>query len=189
MVKFCTECGYKNEDISKFCVNCGHPFKNMDTLNSEDENNEDLHKSNINNESLGKEESKTDKPKELIDTEELVVDEKEDSEGTVDLNNESDESKKSGDIDELIDGAGKAAEVINKINDKTAFGLIVSCVGRKIVMKQLIDDEVEIIQNTLGENVLLSGFYSYGEFAPFQDNLLNCELHNQTMTLTTIYES
>mgnify|MGYP003409925425 FL=1 len=93
------------------------------------------------------------------------------------------------DIDELIDGAGKAAEVINKINDKTAFGLIVSCVGRKIVMKQLIDDEVEIIQNTLGENVLLSGFYSYGEFAPFQDNLLNCELHNQTMTLTTIYES
>mgnify|MGYP003586419971 FL=1 len=93
------------------------------------------------------------------------------------------------DIDELIDGAGKAAEVINKINDKTAFGLIVSCVGRKIVMNQLIDDEVEIIQNTLGENVLLSGFYSYGEFAPSQDNLLNCELHNQTMTLTTIYES
>lgn len=93
------------------------------------------------------------------------------------------------DIDELIDGAGKAAEVITKTNDKTAFGLIVSCVGRKIVMNQLIDDELEIIQEILGENVLLSGFYSYGEIAPFQDNLLNCELHNQTMTLTTIYES
>lgn len=93
------------------------------------------------------------------------------------------------DIDELIDGAGKAAEVITKINDKPAFGLIVSCVGRKIVMNQLIDDELEIIQEILGENVLLSGFYSYGEIAPFQDNLLNCELHNQTMTLTTIYES
>ena len=93
------------------------------------------------------------------------------------------------DIDELIDGAGKAAEVITKTNDKTAFGLIVSCVGRKIVMNQLIDDELEIIQDILGENVLLSGFYSYGEIAPFQDNLLNCELHNQTMTLTTIYES
>ena len=93
------------------------------------------------------------------------------------------------DIDELIEGAGKAAEVINKINNKTAFGLIVSCVGRKIVMNQLIDDELEIIQEILGENILLSGFYSYGEIAPFQDDLLNCELHNQTMTLTTIYES
>lgn len=93
------------------------------------------------------------------------------------------------DIDELIDGAGKAAEVIDKINDKTALGLIVSCVGRKIVMNQLIDDELEIIQDILGENVNLIGFYSYGEIAPFQDNLLTCELHNQTMTLTTIYES
>ncbi len=93
------------------------------------------------------------------------------------------------DIDELIEGAGKAAEVINKINDKSALGLIVSCVGRKIVMNQLIDDELEIMQEILGKNVLLSGFYSYGEIAPFEDNLLNCELHNQTMTLTTIYES
>jgi hypothetical protein len=91
-------------------------------------------------------------------------------------------------IEELIQGSGKAAEVINKINDKTAFGLIVSCVGRKIVMNQLIDDELEIIQDILGDNVVLSGFYSYGEIAPFQDNLLNCQLHNQTMTLTTIYE-
>ena len=92
------------------------------------------------------------------------------------------------DIDELIQGSGKAAEVIDKINDKTAFALIVSCVGRKIVMNQLIDDELEIIQDILGNNVVLSGFYSYGEIAPFQDNLLNCQLHNQTMTLTTIYE-
>jgi hypothetical protein len=93
------------------------------------------------------------------------------------------------DIDELIEGAGKAAEVIKKVNDKTALGLIVSCVGRKIVMNQLIDDELEIIQEILGDNVHLIGFYSYGEIAPFQDNLSTCELHNQTMTLTTIYES
>ena len=93
------------------------------------------------------------------------------------------------DIEELIQGSGKAAEVINKINDKTALGLIVSCVGRKIVMNQLIDDELEIIQDTLGDNVILTGFYSYGEMAPFQDDLLTCKLHNQTMTLTTIYES
>lgn len=93
------------------------------------------------------------------------------------------------DIDELINGAGKAAEIINKINDKTALGLIVSCVGRKIVMNQLIDDELEIIQEVLGDSVHLTGFYSYGEIAPFEDDLLNCQLHNQTITLTTIYES
>lgn len=93
------------------------------------------------------------------------------------------------DIDELIAGAGKAAEGIQKINSRTALGLVVSCVGRKIVMNQLVDDELETIQEVLGNNIHLAGFYSYGEIAPFKDNLLSCQLHNQTMTLTTIYES
>ena len=93
------------------------------------------------------------------------------------------------DIDALIEGAGEAAHAINKVNDKTALGLIVSCVGRKIVMNYLIDDELEAVQSCLGENVVLTGFYSYGEIAPFKDDINTCELHNQTMTLTAIYES
>lgn len=93
------------------------------------------------------------------------------------------------DIDVLIDGAGKAAKAIIPANDKTALGLVVSCVGRKIVMNYLIDDELEEIQEILGENVKLTGFYSYGEIAPFKEDLITCELHNQTMTLTVIYES
>lgn len=93
------------------------------------------------------------------------------------------------DIDVLIDGAGKAANAINKVNDKTALGLVVSCVGRKIVMNYLIDDELEEVQEILGDNVKLTGFYSYGEIAPFKEDISTCELHNQTMTLTTIYES
>lgn len=92
------------------------------------------------------------------------------------------------DIDLLIDGAGTAASYINKVNNKTALGLIVSCVGRKIIMNQLIDDELEAVQDVLGDNVNLTGFYSYGEIAPFHDDVLNCQLHNQTMTITTIYE-
>lgn len=91
-------------------------------------------------------------------------------------------------IDLLIDGAGTAANHINRINDKTALGLIVSCVGRKIIMNQLIDDELEAVQDILGDNVKLTGFYSYGEIAPFQNDILNCQLHNQTMTITAIYE-
>jgi len=91
-------------------------------------------------------------------------------------------------IDGLIDGSEIAAEQISKINEKTALGLVVSCVGRRIVLKQLSDEELESIGETLGENVQLTGFYSYGELAPFSKDILSCSLHNQTMTLTVIYE-
>lgn len=95
----------------------------------------------------------------------------------------------SPDMDELIDGAGNAARVIELANDQTALGLVVSCVGRRVVMKHLIDDEIEIVQEILGDNVQLAGFYSYGEIAPFNDHPERCQLHNQTMTLTAIYEN
>lgn len=93
------------------------------------------------------------------------------------------------DLEVLIDGAGIAAEEIERANSRTALGLVVSCVGRKIVMNQLIDDELEAVEEILGENVQLSGFYSYGEIAPFSEDIRSCQLHNQTMTLTVVYES
>jgi hypothetical protein len=92
------------------------------------------------------------------------------------------------DIDLLIEGAGEAAHLANQNNNKTALGLVVSCVGRKIVMSQLVDEELEAVAQELGDNVILTGFYSYGEIAPFEENIQKCELHNQTMTLTVIYE-
>ncbi|KIM09948.1 MAG: hypothetical protein KU29_01480 [Sulfurovum sp. FS06-10] len=91
-------------------------------------------------------------------------------------------------IDGLIDGSEMAAGMINQANESDALGLVVSCVGRRLVLKQLTDEELEVIGDTLGENVQLTGFYSYGEFAPYSDELLSCRLHNQTMTLTVIYE-
>lgn len=91
-------------------------------------------------------------------------------------------------IDGLIDGAETAANQIKPINDKEALGLVVSCVGRHLVLKQLTDEELESVQDALGEHVQLIGFYSFGELAPFSDQLQNCHLHNQTMTLTVIYE-
>lgn len=60
--------------------------------------------------------------------------------------------------------------------------------GRHLVLKQFTDEELEIIQETLGDHVQLIGFYSYGELAPFSHELQSCQLHNQTMTLTVIYE-
>jgi hypothetical protein len=91
-------------------------------------------------------------------------------------------------VDLLIDGAGEAANLANMSNGKRALGLIVSCVGRKVVMGQLVDEELEVVADVLGESVVLTGFYSYGEIAPFQNNIQNCQLHNQTMTLTVVYE-
>lgn len=93
------------------------------------------------------------------------------------------------DTDKLIEGAGHAASEIKIANKKPALGLVVSCVGRRLVLGQLIDEELEEVGNTLGDNVNLIGFYSYGEIAPFEVDTLKCELHNQTMTLTAIYEN
>ena len=92
------------------------------------------------------------------------------------------------DIDGLIDGSRKAAEYIDKINNKEALGLVVSCVGRRVVLKQLAEEELEVLGDVLGDNVHLTGFYSYGELAPYSSDILSCQLHNQTMTLTVIYE-
>jgi hypothetical protein len=74
----------------------------------------------------------------------------------------------------------------NRVNPPQ-LALIVSCVGRKLVMKQRVEEEIEEVHNVIGQKTAICGFYSYGEMAPFSDNTF-CELHNQTMTLTLISE-
>jgi hypothetical protein len=54
-------------------------------------------------------------------------------------------------------------------------------------MDQRVEEEIEEVQYAVGADVALSGFYSYGEMAPFANNK-KCVLHNQTMTLTLISE-
>jgi hypothetical protein len=60
-------------------------------------------------------------------------------------------------------------------------------VGRKLVLKQMVEEEVEAVQEAIGDHALITGFYSYGEMAPFLNDT-KCELHNQTMTVTTFKE-
>lgn len=91
-------------------------------------------------------------------------------------------------LDSLIEHAGMAAEVAKPGTlQPVGLCLVVSCVGRRLVMGQLTEEELEIVQEKLGNRVAVTGFYSYGELAPFSD-ILQCQLHNQTMTLTAIYE-
>lgn len=90
----------------------------------------------------------------------------------------------------LIDGAETAAEnCVGRIADipEPDLAILVSCVGRKIVMGQNIEEEVEVIRDLVGNNTAITGFYSYGEIAPFKF-MSRCELHNQTMTITTFTE-
>ncbi len=89
-------------------------------------------------------------------------------------------------VDRLIDGAEEAAQIA-KVDDNS-LAILISCVGRKLVLKQLVEEEVESVQEVLGENCSLTGFYSYGEIAPFKKDA-TCELHNQTMTITTFREN
>lgn len=95
-------------------------------------------------------------------------------------------------VDLLIEGAGEAARIAKKASvdshTASALALAISCGGRISVMGQLVDEEIEEIAEALGENINLIGFYSYGEIAPFQEDILNCKLHNQTMTITVIDE-
>lgn len=91
-------------------------------------------------------------------------------------------------VNNLVEGAELVAGLIQQHNTKPALALTVSCSGRRSVLKQLVDEELSVMQKRLGENTRLCGFYSFGELAPFSDDLLTCKLHNQTMTLTVIYE-
>jgi hypothetical protein len=90
-----------------------------------------------------------------------------------------------GNFDHLIAGAGRAAKKAAQPNAKLA--ILVSCIGRKLLLGQRIGDEVEAVAEVLGEHCRTTGFYSYGEIAPME-SLPVCDLHNQTMTITTFAE-
>ncbi|MDI9570195.1 MAG: FIST C-terminal domain-containing protein [Pseudomonadota bacterium] len=93
-------------------------------------------------------------------------------------------------FDRLIDGAAHAARAC-----KSSLGpfhpelaIMISCVGRKLILQQRIEEEVEAVRDILGRQTAYTGFYSYGEIAP-TDAGAPCELHNQTMTITAFSEN
>jgi len=91
-------------------------------------------------------------------------------------------------VDGIATGAQDAAKFAMKNRkNKPGIAILVSCIGRKLVMNQRVEEEVEQVREIIGENTAMTGFYSYGEMAPFNEST-SCELHNQTMTLTLISE-
>lgn len=92
-------------------------------------------------------------------------------------------------FDRLVDGAHGAAEssALQLGFDHPQLAILISCVGRKLVLKQRTEQELEAVRGVLGPGAAMTGFYSYGEICPAAPNA-NCELHNQTMTITTMSE-
>lgn len=91
-------------------------------------------------------------------------------------------------VDRLIGGAEDSAKkAFNTTKQNTELAILISCVGRRLVLKQLVEEEVEVVKEIVGQHPKITGFYSYGEIAPFGE-FLPCELHNQTMTITTLSE-
>lgn len=93
-------------------------------------------------------------------------------------------------FDRLIDGSTGAAKTSLDIlgSSPPELAILISCVGRKMVLRQRIEEEVEGVREVLGAPTVLTGFYSYGELAP-PSLSARCELHNQTMTITTLSET
>jgi hypothetical protein len=91
--------------------------------------------------------------------------------------------------DRLVNGAEAAAEAAAAMLQTPGEGLavLVSCVGRKLVMGDRVDEEVEAVGEVFGKGAMLTGFYSYGEISPFTPGSA-CQLHNQTMTITWLGE-
>ncbi len=92
-------------------------------------------------------------------------------------------------FDRLVDGAQSAAGRV-KLSDPDwtpDLAILVSCVGRKLILKQRIEEEVEAVRNQFRAAPAMTGFYSYGEISPFTPGA-KCELHNQTMTITAFRE-
>ena len=91
-------------------------------------------------------------------------------------------------FDRLVEGANGAAQACReKIGNSSAqLAVLISCVGRKLVLRQRVEEEVETVNEVLGKETVTTGFYSYGEISP--SAAVRCALHNQTMTITTFGE-
>lgn len=92
--------------------------------------------------------------------------------------------------DGLLRGSGEAAKAALRMKKRAPqeLSILISCVGRKLVLGGRVDEEVEAVADVFGRDAILAGFYSYGEISPLAPGG-ECKLHNQTMTITYLSES
>ena len=91
-------------------------------------------------------------------------------------------------FERIVEGASGAALMANQqvAAGKDTLSIAISCVGRRLILGEQAEDEIEAVLDELPTGVGQIGFYSYGEISPFASG--KCDLHNQTMTLTAFSE-
>ncbi|MBL4710845.1 MAG: FIST C-terminal domain-containing protein, partial [Flavobacteriales bacterium] len=94
-----------------------------------------------------------------------------------------------GNMNKIINASAIAGEIsLKKMKGETPeLALLVSCVGRKLILGQMTEEEIEEAVNSIGEHTYYCGFYSYGEFSP-NEKSVRCQLQNETMCITTFKE-
>jgi hypothetical protein len=96
-------------------------------------------------------------------------------------------------FERLVDGAAGAASMSQNAleGEIPDLAILISCIGRKLVLKERVEEETEAVKMQLGNNeaTFMTGFYSYGEISPVTSTEKQCQLHNQTMTITTFKET
>lgn len=92
-----------------------------------------------------------------------------------------------GEFSQLVDGATQAASLAMAEKSDHSLAILVSCIGRKLLLGEAISDETEAIAEVFEHKIPTIGFYSYGEIC-HQQFTGKCGLHNQTMTVTTLHE-
>lgn len=95
-----------------------------------------------------------------------------------------------GSIDTLLEDtrAAAAASLSGLGGASPVLSILASCNGRRHVLKQRLEEEVEAVRDALGASAVLTGFYCCGEIAPVAPGE-GPELHNQTMAITTLAET
>lgn len=87
-----------------------------------------------------------------------------------------------------MSAADAAKQTIKNTGAYPEFALLISCVGRKLILGEKTAEEVKAVSAAFNHSTVLAGFYSYGELSPFNDGGA-CQLHNQTMTITSFFET
>lgn len=91
-------------------------------------------------------------------------------------------------VDQILSASESATLKANSLRkNNPELAIIVSCIGRKLVLDQRVEEEIEEVHSVVGGTTFISGLYSYGEIAP-SDNETDCQLHNQTFAVTLISE-
>ena len=91
-------------------------------------------------------------------------------------------------VDNIVNAADSCAvDALKSRKNKPELAILVSCIGRKLVLDQRVEEEVEEVIQVIGKEITICGFYSYGEIAPFNGEK-NSQLHNQTIVITLISE-